>query len=345
MPAPASRGGAPSGPDVHVGRIVTAVVDEVGDREIILKMVDGRPGVVMRKDVTDVDGDVPQVGATIEVALLAREDPQGRMATSRGWAAKQQSWERIDAALASGELLKVKALKQVKGGLLVDLGQRAFLPASQAFEGSGGDLAELVGVEVEVRVTEADRQRDRVVVSRRDAPRKRRRAEERSVFQRLEVGATVTGRVVAMVEFGALVDLAGARGLLHRTEMSWGRVDRLEDFAVPGQELELVVIEVNRSKRRIGLSLRRLSDDPLAKVEEGSIEDATVTRVVDYGVFAELASGAEGLVHLSEMAEGRGYRPEELVAPGEAVRVKVMRVDPKRRRVELSMVQAALASP
>lgn len=344
MPPPASRGGAPSGPDVHVGRIVTAVVDEVGDREIILKMVDGRPGVVMRKDVTDVDGDVPQVGATIEVALLAREDPQGRMATSRGWAAKQQSWERIDAALASGELLKVKALKQVKGGLLVDLGQRAFLPASQAFEGSGGDLAELVGVEVEVRVTEADRQRDRGgVATRRTAQAPR--AEERSVFQRLEVGATVTGRVVAMVEFGALVDLAGARGLLHRTEMSWGRVDRLEDFAVPGQELELVVIEVNRSKRRIGLSLRRLSDDPLAKVEEGSIEDATVTRVVDYGVFAELASGAEGLVHLSEMAEGRGYRPEELVAPGEAVRVKVMRVDPKRRRVELSMVQAALASP
>ena len=123
---------------------MTAVVDEVGDREIILKMVDGRPGVVMRKDVTDVDGDVPQVGATIEVALLAREDPQGRMATSRGWAAKQQSWERIDAALASGELLKVKALKQVKGGLLVDLGQRAFLPASQAFEGSGVPVTEVI---------------------------------------------------------------------------------------------------------------------------------------------------------------------------------------------------------
>ncbi|MCB1028620.1 MAG: S1 RNA-binding domain-containing protein [Microthrixaceae bacterium] len=317
----------------------------MGEREIILKMVDGRPGVVMRQDVTDADGRVPKVGESIEVALLARDDPRGRMATSRGWAAKQRAWERIDAARESGEPLSVMVLKQVKGGLLVDLGPRAFLPASQAFADREGDLAELVGTEVEVRVTEADRERDRVVVSRRDVLRKRRRAEERKAFQALEVGATVTGRVVSMVEYGALIDLAGARGLLHRTEMSWGRVDRMEDYASPGQDLEVAVIEVNRSKRRIGLSLRRLTEDPLGAVEIGTISDATVTRVVDYGVFAELPSGAEGLVHLTEMAEGRGYRPSDLVAPGEAVRVKVTGINRKRRRLELSMTQAALASP
>ena len=123
-------------------------------------MVDGRPGVVMRRDVEDADGKAPAVGDEIDVALLAREDPQGRLATSRGWAAKQRAWERIDAARASGAALRVSVLKQVKGGLLVDLGMRAFLPASQAFEDRSGELSELVGTEVEVRVTEVDRDRD-----------------------------------------------------------------------------------------------------------------------------------------------------------------------------------------
>lgn len=341
-PAGADPGGH-SG--VHVGRIVTATVDELTEREIILKMVDGRPGVVIRRDVVDADGRVPAVGDTLDVALLAREDPLGRMATSRGWAVKQRAWERIDAARSSGTTLTVAVAKQVKGGLLVDLGLRAFLPASQAFEDRDGDLAGLVGTEVEVLVTEVDRERDRVVVSRREVLRRQRRADERSAFKQLEVGAKVTGRVVAMTDYGALVDLAGARGLLHRTEMSWGWVNRMEDHAQPGQDVELVVIEINRSKRRIGLSLRQLVDDPLAGLEEGTVSDATISRLVEYGAFAELPSGAEGLVHLSEMAEGRGFRPAELVAPGEAVRVMVVGIDRKRRRLDLSMTQAAMAAP
>ena len=213
------------------------------------------------------------------------------------------------------------------------------------FEERNGELSELVGTEVEVRVTEVDRDRDRVVVSRRDVLRSQRRAEERSAFDQLEVGTTVNGRVVAMTDYGALVDLAGARGLLHRTEMSWSRVARMEDHAQPGQDLDLVVIEVNRPKRRIGLSLRRLADDPLPSLEEGTVSDAVISRLVDYGAFAELPSGLEGLVHLSEMAEGRGFRPEELVAPGELVRVMVVGIDRKRRRLDLSMTRAAMAAP
>ena len=325
--------------------MVTATVDALTDRQVILKMVDGRPGVVMRRDVEDADAKMPKAGDSIDVALLAREDPKGRVATSRGWAVKQRAWERIDTAQASGAALSVGVLKQVKGGLLVDLGLRAFLPASQAFEDRSGELSQLVGTEVEVRVTEVDRDRDRVVVSRRDVLRSKRRAEERSAFDQLEVGATVTGRVVAMTDYGALVDLAGARGLLHRTEMSWSRVANMDDHAQPGQDLELVVIELNRSKRRIGLSLRRLADDPLPALEEGLVSDATISRLVDYGSFAQLPSGLEGLVHLSEMAEGRGFRPEELVAPGERVRVMVVAIDRKRRRLDLSMTRAAMASP
>ncbi|MEZ5382044.1 MAG: S1 RNA-binding domain-containing protein [Microthrixaceae bacterium] len=326
-----------------MGRIVTATVDDVGPSEIALRMVDGRPGVVMARDVQDADGRLPAPGDELEVALLARDDPQGRVATSRGWAAKQLAWQRVDAAKAADEILEVTVTRQVKGGLLVDLTTRAFLPASQAFDEPQADLASLVGTKVEVVVTETDRERDRVVVSRRAALRRRRRAEERSAFGRLEVGGRVTGKVVALTDYGALVDVAGARGLLHRTEMSWGRVDEMEDHARPGHDLELVVIELNRAKRRIGLSLRRLTDDPFATVEEGTVSDATVTRVVDYGVFAALPNDVEGLVHLSEMAEGRGFRPADLVAPGERVRVKVVGIDRKRRRVELSMIQAALA--
>lgn len=329
--------------DVHVGRIVTATVAELTDHEIVLKMVDGRPGVLMLRDAQDADGARPSVGDTIEVALLAREDPHGRVATSRGWAVQQQAWERIETARAADEPLRVTVTRQVKGGLLVDLGPRTFLPASEAFEERDGTLADLVGTEVEVVVTEADRDKDRVVVSRRSLLRRRRRAEERAAYDRLEVGSRVTGRVVAMTDYGAMVDLAGARGLLHRSEMSWNRLRHMADHAVPGQELDLLVIEVNRAKRRIGLSLRQLADDPLANVSEGTVSDAVISRVVDYGAFAMLPSGLEGLVHLSEMAEGRGFRPEELVAPGEAVRVMVVGIDRKRRRLELSMTQAAMA--
>ena len=329
----------PPRPATAVGRIVTVVVSSVGKDEFEVRLADGRTGVVGRADFADEP--MPTVGSELEVALLAREDPRDRAVLSRSWAAKQRAWERIEAAKESGEPLTGVVAKSTKGGLIVDLGLRAFLPTSMIDENAVTDPSALVGTEVTVVVTEADRAADRIVVSRRDHLRRQRRAEEKQAFAGLSVGKQVTGTVVQLVEYGAYLDLGGARGLLHRSEMSWDRVNRPGDVVAVGDQIDVVVTEVNRSKRRIGLSLRQLAADPYAAVEIGSVTTAVVTRVVEYGVFARLDdSGIVGLVHMTELTDRPGYRPDELVTPGENIHVKVLSVDTTKRRVGLSVRQA-----
>ena len=200
------------------------------------------------------------------------------------------------------------------------------------------EAAALVGSTIDVMVIEADRAADRIVVSVRDLERRRRRAREKDLLKSLEKGATVTGAVVEIADYGAKVDLGGVRGLVHRSELTWGRLEHVEDIVSVGQQVEVVVLDVNRSKRRIGLSLRATQPDPLETIEVGSIHSATVFRVVEYGVFARLDdNGGEGLVHISELSDVPGYRPDQLVTPGEQVMVKVLEVDLKRRRMGLSV--------
>lgn len=338
--APAATPASPErrGPGVAVGKVVEVTVTTVGDGEVEVRLADGRPGVVPRGEFEQP----PSVGEVVEAAQLAREDPRQRAVLSVSWARKQRAWERVESALAEGTPLTGPVTKQVKGGAVVDLGLRAFLPTSLVGEagddGSGGDVAALVGTEVEVLVTEVDRAKERVVVSIRDLQRRRRRAAERELLKSLTPGRRVTGRVVSVADYGAVVDLGGARGLIHRSELTWGRLESVESVVAVGDQVEVVVVDVNKSKRRIGLSLRATQPDPYAQVEIGQVSSATVVRVVDYGVFARLdEGGAEGLVHISELTDVPGYRPEQLVSPGEQIMVKVMDLDPKRRRLALSV--------
>jgi ribosomal protein S1 len=338
--APAATPASPErrGPGVAVGKVVEVTVTAVGDGEVEVRLVDGRPGVVPRGEFEQP----PSVGEVVEAAQLAREDPRQRAVLSVSWARKQRAWERVESALAEGTPLTGPVTKQVKGGAVVDLGLRAFLPTSLVGEagadGPGGDVAALVGSEVEVLVTEVDRAKERVVVSIRDLQRRRRRAAERELLKSLTPGRRVTGRVVSVADYGAVVDLGGARGLIHRSELTWGRLESVESVVAVGDQVEVVVVDVNKSKRRIGLSLRATQPDPYAQVEIGQVSSATVVRVVDYGVFARLdEGGAEGLVHISELTDVPGYRPEQLVSPGEQIMVKVMDLDPKRRRLALSV--------
>lgn len=343
LPTPGSPAATPAsperrGPGVAVGKVVEVTVTAVVDGEVEVRLADGRPGVVPRGEFEQP----PSVGEVVEAAQLAREDPRQRAVLSVSWARKQRAWERVESALAEGTPLTGPVTKQVKGGAVVDLGLRAFLPTSLVGEagadGSGGDVAALVGTEVEVLVTEVDRAKERVVVSIRDLQRRRRRAAERELLKSLTPGRRVTGRVVGVADYGAVVDLGGARGLIHRSELTWGRLESVESVVAVGDQVEVVVVDVNKSKRRIGLSLRATQPDPYAEVEIGQVSSATVVRVVDYGVFARLdEGGAEGLVHISELTDVPGYRPEQLVSPGEQIMVKVMDLDPKRRRLALSV--------
>ena len=335
-PKETPRAGTEGGAGVVVGRIVEVTIAAVHQSEVEVRLADGRIGVIPRADFTD-PGPI-QLGETIEAALLARDDPKQRAVLSLSWARKQQAWERVEAARAAGEPITGKVTKTVKGGLVVDVGLRGFLPTSLIADTPGTDPSSLVGTEVEVLVTEVDRASDRIVVSIRDLQRRRRRAEEKEALKALAPGATTSGRVVSVADYGAVVDLGGVRGLVHRSELTWGRLERVEDVVSVGDRIDVLVLDVNKSKKRISLSLRGTTPDPLTQAEVGSIESATVVRVVDYGVFAQLdSSGAEGLVHITELSDVPGYRPEQLVTPGEQVMVKVLDVDKKRRRLSLSV--------
>lgn len=320
---------------VVVGRIVTVTVAAVHPTEVEVRLADGRIGVIPRDEFPP--GAIG-LNEDIEAAMLAREDPKQRAVLSLSWARKQQAWERIEAAAAEKTPVTGTVTKVVKGGVVVDVGLRGFLPTSLMNDGPPPDPATLVGHEVTVLVNEADRASDRVVVSIRDLQRRERRAQEKEALRNLEPGAVVKGTVASIVEFGAVVDLGGVRGLVHRSELTWGRLGSIEDVVSVGDEVEVKVLDVNRSKRRIGLSLRQTAPDPFESIEVGAVESATVTRVVEYGVFARIdRSGAEGLVHATELSDVPGYRPDQLVTPGEQVMVKVLKVDRSKRRLSLSV--------
>lgn len=334
--APTPPAGAPPAPRPAPTVVDVEVVRAEG-REVEVRLADGRTGVVPASEFDTQ----PSPGSVVAAAVLSRDDPKGRVWLSRAWAVKHRLWEEMAAAKASHTPVRGKVVKAVKGGYVVDVGLRAFLPSSLVDTSPTADGADLVGNEIEALVTEADPDTDRLVLSRRDHLRRVRRDEEKATFASLAPGGRARGTVVAVLDYGVQVDLGSVRGLIHRSELSWGRVDDLTEIVTVGEEVEVVVLDVNRSKRRVGLSLRQVSGDPLLAVAVGEIGDAVITRVVEFGAFARMVdSGAEGLIHVSELSELPGARPDQLVTPGETVRVKVIDVQPAKRRLGLSVRQA-----
>jgi len=314
------------------------VISNVG-KEVEVRLADGRTGVIAASEFA-AEG-LPLAEATVQAALLVRDDPRGRVVLSRAWARQQQSWERIEAAHRDREPLTGPVVKVIKGGVVMDVGVRAFLPASMIDEQPVADPSTLIGTDVTVLIVEFDRAKDRVVVSRRDHLRRVRRDVEKRAFDTLVVGARITGTVTAVEEYGLHLEVMGVRGLLHRSELSWARPPRTRDVAAVGDELEVTVVEVQRGKRRIGLSLRAAAQDPLRSIEPGQIHQCQITKMLDYGVVVRIAElGIDGLVHVTEMTELRGMRPDEIVTPGELVSAKVLSIDTGRRRVALSTRQA-----
>ena len=315
----------------------------VGSDEVEVKLADGRVGVIDRRDFARASA--PGPGDHLDAALLSRQEPKGRVVLSHQWARKHQGWQALTAAKETHTPVSGLVQRAVKGGLVVEVeGLRAFLPASLVDEHQV-DLEPLVGTEVSLQVVDVDEAEDRLVVSRRDQLRRERRIREKEVLGTLAEGQRTSGQVVELLEFGARVDLGGGVvGLVHRSELSWSRVGSVGEHVSVGDQVEVVVVEVNRSRRRIALSMRRLTDDPLAGVEVGHVGDAEITRLVEYGAFARLLdSGAEGLIHMSEISDLPGSRPEELVVPGDRVLVMVIDLDRDKRRLGLSIRRAVLS--
>ncbi len=341
VPPPPSR--VPQAEPAAPGRVVEGVVTQVSSDSVDLLLDDGRPAVISRRNFglhNEEPSSVLSVGDRAFGAELAREDPKNRVVLSRVWALKRQAWSKLTEQAKAGEVIRCRVVSTSKKGIVVDAGVRGFVPASHLELEPVRDFTSYVGETLELKILEIDPRREKLVLSRRAILQKVQRKERQELMSSLTVGELRKGRVQSLADYGAFVDIGGVSGLVHLSELSWYRVSKPSDVVNVGDEVEVKVLDVKVKKRRISLSIRQTTPDPLESVKVGEVVVGQVTRLVDFGAFV-LISGFEGLVHLSELAEYRVSTPESIVAPGDEVRVKVLSVDPSRRRIELSIRRAA----
>ena len=348
---PTAPGSAPPPPPTEIGasepsapgKIVEGVVTQVSSDAVELTLDDGRPAVINRRNFglhNEEPSSVLSVGDRAFGAELAREDPKNRVVLSRVWALKRQAWDKLAQQAKEGEIIRCRVVSASKKGLVVDAGVRGFVPASHLELEPVRDFEPYLSETLELKILEIDPRREKLVLSRRAILQKAQRRERQELMGSLKVGEVRTGRIQSLADYGAFVDLGGVSGLVHLSELSWYRVGKPADVVKVGDEVEVKILDVKVKKRRISLSMRQTAPDPLKAIEVGGIVVGKVSRLVDFGAFV-LIDGFEGLVHLSELAEYRVSTPEAVVAPGDEVRVKVLSVDPSRRRIELSIRRAA----
>lgn len=335
---------SPRRPPKPPTKIVEGVVTEVSPTEVVLQLDDGRTGVINGQNFgpgPETPDQLLSVGDRCFGAELARHDPRERVVLSRAWALKTRAWEGVVAAAADSTVVTGTITSAGGKGAVVDVGLPGFVPTSHLSLDPIDDLQAYVGQRLEFRVLEADPARDRLVLSRRALLMKEQRRRAQALLAGLKAGERRTGTVVSLADYGAFVELGdGLSGLVHLSELSWSRVRRPADVVSVGDEVEVEVIDVKAKKRRVSLSIRRLVPDPMAEIEVDHIYTGPVTRLVDFGAFVAV-NGVEGLVHLSELAEHRVNSAAEIVAQGQEVWVKVLSVDRRRRRLELSIRRAA----
>jgi small subunit ribosomal protein S1 len=341
--------------DFKEGDIVEGTVVKIDRDEVLLDIGYKSEGVIPAKELSirhDVDpNEVVKVGDRIEALVLQKEDKEGRLILSKKRAQYERAWGRIEEVMRAGGTIKGPVIEVVKGGLILDIGLRGFLPASLVDLRRVRDLHPFVGQELECKIIELDRNRNNVVLSRRAFLEESQSEGRKKFLESLRKGERRKGTVSSIVNFGAFVDLGGVDGLVHVSELSWKHVDHPSEVVQVGQEVEVEVLDVDLERERVSLSLKATQEDPWKEFERkyaaGEILEGQVTKLVPFGAFVRVAPGIEGLVHISELSDQHVDSPESVLAVGDTVRVKVIEVDVPRRRVSLSMRQvgAALPSP
>jgi small subunit ribosomal protein S1 len=331
--------------DFDDGDLVTGTVVQVERDEVLLDIGYKSEGVIparelsIRKDANPAD--VVKVGDTIEALVLQKEDKDGRLILSKKRAAYERAWNDIEKKFEAGENVTGEVIEVVKGGLILDIGLRGFLPASLVDLRRVKDLHAFLGERLECRVIEMDRNRNNVVLSRRVVLEEDRKQERQEILNKLVKGMILPGTVSSIVDFGAFVDLGGIDGLVHISELSWSHVNHPSEVVAVGDKVEVQVLDVDLERERISLGLKQTQDDPWRQLVKdfavGSIIEGTVTKIVPFGAFVQIGENVEGLVHISEMARGHVEKPEDVVAVGDVVKVKVQDIDLDRRRISLSI--------
>jgi len=330
------------------GDIVAGTVVRVDPDEVLVDIGYKSEGVIPPHELSVRNNsnpdDVVSVGDEIEALVLQKEDDQGRLVLSKKRAQYERAWGRIETVMNEGGTVTGQVIEVVKGGLIVDIGLRGFLPASLVDLRRVRDLQPFVGQPIEAKVIELDRNRNNVVLSRR-AYLEEEQAEQRHAFLAdLKEGDVRPGVVSSVVNFGAFVDLGGMDGLVHVSELSWRHVNHPGEIVTVGDQVKVKVLEVDYDRERISLSIRQTAEDPWETFSRatsvGDVVDGKVTKTVPFGAFVSVGDGVEGLVHVSEIAMHHVESPELELSLGQELRVKVTEIDADRRRVSLSIKQA-----
>ncbi|APT92607.1 30S ribosomal protein S1 [Corynebacterium phocae] len=330
------------------GDIVEGTVVKVDHDEVLLDIGYKTEGVIPSRELSikhDVDPDeVVEVGDTIDALVLTKEDKEGRLILSKKRAQYERAWGAIEELQAKEEPVTGTVIEVVKGGLILDIGLRGFLPASLVEMRRVRDLEPYIGQQLEAKIIELDKQRNNVVLSRREFL-EQTQSEVRSEFlHQLQKGQVRKGVVSSIVNFGAFVDLGGVDGLVHVSELSWKHIDHPSEVVTVGDEVTVEVLDVDLDRERVSLSLKATQEDPwrvFARTHAvGQIVPGKVTKLVPFGAFVRVEEGIEGLVHISELAQRHVEVPDQVVTVGQEVMVKVIDIDLERRRISLSVKQA-----
>ena len=326
----------------EVGSILKGRVLAITPTEVIVDGGYKSEGAVPSEEFEDLSE--VKIGDEIEVLLEAVEADSGLIRLSKRKADRIRGWERIVTQYKEGDVVKGRVMRKIKGGLLVDLGIPVFLPASQIDIKLPGDIGEYIGKEVTCKILKIDETRQNIVVSRRKLLEEGREKQKQQLLSEIQVGELRKGIVKNIADFGAFVDLGGLDGLLHITDMSWGRINHPSELLSIGQEVEVKILDVDKEKEKIALGLKQKLESPWTKVEgkypPGTKTTGQVVNIMPYGAFVKLEDGIEGLVHISEMSWTRRVnQPTEMVSIGDTVEVVVLKVNKEKQEISLSMKQ------
>src|SRR3954451_20096497 len=327
------------------GDVVSGKVVRIDKDEVLVDIGYKSEGVIPSNELSIRKSANPEdeveLGEEVDALVLTKEDQDGRLILSKKRARFEKAWRRIEAAAESGEPVKGTVIEVVKGGLIIDLGVRGFLPASLVDIRRVPHLDEYLGQEIECKVIELNRSRNNVVLSRRAVLEEERKEVRQQILDRLQPGIIVEGKISNIVDFGAFVDPDGIDGLIHISELSWSHVNHPEEILSIGDTVQVKVLDIDRERQRISLGLKQTQEDPWQRVVDtynvGDELEGTVTKVVAFGAFVEILEGVEGLVHISELAQQHVENPREVVQPGDEVKVKILEIDSERRRLSLSI--------
>jgi len=336
--------------DLKKGQKVTGTVVEINDAGVYVDVGYKTDGFIPKEELNHRKVDDPrnlvQEDQEIEVIILTLENEEGNMILSKKKADYEKAWEKIIEAHENGEIIEAEVTKEVKGGLVVDVGVRGFIPASHVAVGYVENLSDYVNETLRLKIIEVERDKNNVVLSAKKVIEAERAGKKEETLENLEEGETVKGKVTKLVDFGAFIDLGGIEGLLHISEMSWGRIDSPSEVLTEGEEVEVKVLEVkvlgvNKEDERISLGLKQLLPDPweefARKHYEGEKIKGKITKIVDFGAFMEVADGIEGLIHISQLSQKHVEKPGEVVTEGEERMAQIINIDPEQKRIGLSL--------